>query len=72
MTELARDKLDCLKETTLEHIPFESITADAKNNWLNLSNTNFERLMPLANRETKAQRGRMNKVAVFKLYSIGN
>ena len=69
--ELARDKLDYLKETTLEHIPFESITADTKNNWLNLSNTNFERLMPLANRETKASKGPDEQVAVFKLYSIG-
>ena len=69
--ELARDKLTYLKETGLETVPFESITPDAKSNWLNQSNSNFERLIPLADRQTKLAKSRVDEDAVFRLYSMG-
>ena len=69
--ELAKDKLAYLKKATLTSIPFESITPDTKNNWLNLSNSNFAQLMPLANRETKSSKTPDEQQAIFKLYSIG-
>ena len=69
--EVARDKLAYLKETGLENIPFESITPAAKNNWLNQSNSNFERLIPLADRQTKLAKSADEERAVFRLNSLG-
>ena len=70
-TEIARDKLAYLKGTGLESVLFESITPDAKNNWLNQSNSNFESLIPLADRQTKLAKSVDEEQAVFGLYSLG-
>ena len=51
--EVAKEKLAYLRETGLESVPFESITPDAKDNWLNQSNSNFAQLAALANRQAK-------------------
>ena len=69
--EVARDKLAYLKETGLDSVPFESIKPDAKNNWLNQSNSNFDRLIPLSNRQTKLAKSIADEDAVFRLYSMG-
>ena len=69
--EVARDKLAYLKETGLDSVPFESIKPDAKNNWLNQSNSNFERLIPLADRQTKLAKSEEEEQAIFGLYSLG-
>ena len=69
--EIARDKLAYLKETGLGSVPFESITPDAKSNWLNQSNSNFERLIPLADRQTKLAKYSEAEQAIFGLYSLG-
>ena len=45
--ELAKDKLVYLQGASLEDIEFEGIAPDAKNNWLNQSNSDFEQLMTL-------------------------
>ena len=52
-TELARDKLSYLRDANLDEIAFEDITPDTKSNWLNQSNSDFDSLLPLANRQTK-------------------
>ena len=69
--EIAKDKLAYLKETSLEKVPFESITPDAKSNWLNQSNSNFEKLMPLADKQTKLAKSVEEERAVFRLHSLG-
>ena len=69
--EIARDKLAYLKATGLETVPFENITPDAKSNWLNQSNSNFERLIPLADRQTKLAKSEEEEQAIFGLYSLG-
>ena len=69
--ELAVDKLAYLRETELDEIPFEDITPDEKSNWLNQSNSDFAKLMPLANRETKLAKIAGDEQAVFGLYSMG-
>ena len=69
--ELAKDKLAYLKEATLASVPFERITPDAKINWLNQSNSNFDRLIPLANRKTKLAKTVEDERAVFGLHSVG-
>ena len=51
--ELAKDKLAYLRGAKLDEIAFEDITPDVKNNWLNQSNSDFDSLLPIANKETK-------------------
>ncbi len=69
--ELATDKLAYLRDTALDGIEFGSITPDKRNDWLNQSNSDFERLMPLADRETKLAKTVADERAVFGLYSLG-
>ena len=51
--ELAVDKLAYLRDATIDGIEFDRITPDAKAYWLDQSDSGFEELLPLANRETK-------------------
>ena len=65
--EVAKDKLAYLGKTGLESVLFESITPDAKDNWLNQSNSNFAQLAALANRQAKLGQFRDLGVTVFGL-----
>ena len=69
--ELAINKLAYLQDANFDDIEFDSIVPDAKSNWLNQSNSDFDRLIPLANRETKLAKAISDEQAVFKLYSMG-
>ena len=69
--ELAKDKLAYLRDSAVDGIYFESITPDKRNDWLNQSNSDFETLLPLANRETKFAKVTDDEQAVFGLYSVG-
>ena len=69
--ELASDKLAYLHSANVDSIAFEDITPDEKGNWLNQSNSDFEKLMPLANRQTKLAKRIEDEQAVFGLYSLG-
>ena len=67
--ELARDKLAYLAQANPHDIAFESITPDARNNWLNQSDSEFEKLLPVAGRETKFAKTVYDEQAVFRLYA---
>ena len=69
--EVAKEKLAYLRETGLESVPFEIITPDAKNNWFNQSNSDFESLIPLADRQTKLRKSVDDDRAVFQLFTNG-
>ena len=69
--ELANDKLAYLRDSTLEEIPFLNITPDAKSNWLNQSDSDFNGLLPTANKQTKLRKVGEDGQAVFGLYSMG-
>ncbi len=69
--ETAFDKLAYLRRASIEDVAFESITPDSRHSWLNQSNSDFERLIPLANRETKLAKNLDDELAVFRLYSLG-
>ena len=69
--ELATDKLAYLREAKLADVAFDSIAPDAKGNWINQSDSDFEQLLPLANRETKLAKLVADERAVFRLYSLG-
>ena len=69
--ELAIDKLAYLDRVRLDEILFEEITPDEKGNWLNQSTSDFDKLMPLANKQTKLAKIAEDEEAVFGLYSLG-
>ncbi len=69
--ELAVNKLAYLREANLDEIAFDDITPDRKNNWLNQPNSDFDSLMPLADRQTKLAKAAGDEQAVFGLYSMG-
>ena len=68
--ELATDKLSFLSAATLGGIEFQSIRPDAKAYWLDQSHSNFEQLLPLANRETKLAGTASRGTSVFGFHSM--
>ena len=70
-SELAIDKLKYLREAGLEGVGFEDITPDDRNNWLNQSDSDFDSLLPLADRQTKLAKSADDEQALFGLYSLG-
>ena len=67
----APDKVAYIKSTSLADWDFREITPDAADHWLNQSGSDFETLLPLANRETKLAKTVADEQAVFGLYSLG-
>ena len=69
--ELAVDKLAYLSAAAIPEIEFDAITPNTKSYWLDQSDSDFEELLPLANRETKLAKTVADEQAVFGLYSLG-
>ena len=69
--EVAVDKLAYLSDALLDEIAFEDIVPDNKNNWFNQSDSDFDNLIPLANRQTKLAKLDGEGRAVFDLFSNG-
>jgi len=69
--DTAEDKLAFLSSSKLQSIAFDKITPDSKNNWINLSDNDFETLMPIANKQTKLAKNPLQEKAIFKLFSLG-
>ena len=67
----AFDKLRHVGDKILDDFDFAQITPDAKFNWLDQSDSGFENLPSLANRETKLAKSTADERAVFGLYSQG-
>ncbi|OGU79585.1 MAG: DNA methyltransferase [Ignavibacteria bacterium RIFOXYA2_FULL_35_9] len=64
----AEEKKEYLHANKLKTLPFQKITPDKNNNWINLADNDFERLVALADNDVK--RGNKSE-AVFKLFSNG-
>ena len=69
--ETAEDKLSFLNHTAISDIDFEEIKPDARNNWINLADNDFNSLLPLATKEVKATKKESRETAIFKLFSLG-
>ena len=65
----APDKVAYIEGKILDSFDFVQITPDAHGNWLNQSSPDFERLLPLANRQTKFANKHADEIAVFGLYT---
>lgn len=62
------EKLEWFEQTRFEKIPFDHITPDKKENWINLTDNDFDSFLPLIDKEVKAGR---SQEAVFQLFSRG-
>ena len=69
--ETGEEKLAFLSNTRLETAGSEEIKPDLKNNWLNLTHNDFDSLLPLIDKNTKAAISKRSERAVFKLFSAG-
>ena len=64
-------KADYIRNRMLSDFEFEGITPDAKHNWLNQSNPDFDGLLTLADRQTKFAKTVGDEQAIFNLFSNG-
>ena len=64
-------KVDYVKNASLSKLDFDEIRPDLAGNWLNQSNSNFERLILLADRQTKLAKSVDEERAIFAQYSLG-
>jgi predicted helicase len=69
--ETAAEKLTFLHETRFKNVDFDRIKPDAKGNWLGQTDNDWESLVPIASKETKAAKSLSGENALFKLYSLG-
>ena len=67
----AFDKVAHIEGKAIDALEFAEIVPDAKANWLDQSESGFEKLVPLANRETKLAKLVADEQAVFGLNSLG-
>ncbi len=67
----ADEKLDFVSGKQLRDRQFHLIQPDAKNNWINITDNDFDSLLPLASKETKAAKTKAKERAIFKLFSNG-
>lgn len=65
------EKLAYLLKNPISTIAFEPIKPDAKNYWLNITNNDFESLIPVATKATKQAKKSGQEKAIFKLFSLG-
>lgn len=57
------EKLEWFQNAKIQNIPFELITPDKKHHWLNITDNDFEELIPLINKKEKN--------TIFEFYSNG-
>ncbi len=70
--EAAEEKRGCLLEVAARrHRTLTEIRPDAKHNWLNLTDNDFETLIPVATKVAKAAKKPAQEKAIFKLFSLG-
>ena len=64
-------KDEYIQGRSLATFDFSDITPDAKGIWLNQSDTDFDSLLPLADRQAKLAKLSNEDRAVFRLYTLG-
>ena len=67
-----KEKLDWFRNNKLSDLEMERIHPDEKGNWLNITDNDFEDLLPLASKEVKGNKAGVEfDKAVFKVFSNG-
>ena len=67
----ASDKVAYLAGRAIQTVEFVEIAPDGNANWLNQSYSDFDELIPLADRETKLAKSVADEQAIFSLNSLG-
>jgi predicted helicase len=65
------EKLEFLAANKIEDIAFTPITPDKNHYWINLADTDWDTLMPVADKATKLSKRKEDEQAIFKLFSLG-
>ena len=69
--ETAEAKLGFLASHRMREMDFDQVQPDKNANWVNLTDNDFDTLLPLASKETKAAKTAAGERAIFKLFSLG-
>ncbi len=69
--ETAEEKLSFLASHPMRAMDFDEVSPDKNANWVNLTHNDFDTLLPLASKETKAAKMAGKERAIFKLFSLG-
>jgi predicted helicase len=69
--EVAEDKLAFLNTAKIGALAFDEIRPDAKGNWINQVQNDFDTLAPIGTQDAKASIRPTRDRAIFKLYSLG-
>ena len=64
-----KEKLEFFGSTSVDKIAFELIRPDKKHNWLNITQNDFDDLLPVIDKYVKADTNRTN--AIFRMFSAG-
>ena len=69
--ETAEAKLSFLANHQLNDLAYQHIAPDKNHNWINLSDSDFDSLIPVANKDTKDGKTNLSDSALFNQYSMG-
>jgi predicted helicase len=64
-------KFGFLSTHPIHQIEFESIRPDKRNNWINLTDNDFDSFLPVASKQKKASKPQGIEQAIFELFSLG-
>ncbi len=65
------EKRSFLATSPLSQRRFERIEPDKNANWINLTENEWDKLIPVADKKTKAAKSKGQERAIFKLFSLG-
>ncbi|MEN0041918.1 MAG: type ISP restriction/modification enzyme [Pseudomonadota bacterium] len=69
--EEADEKLAFLASTPLAHMKMETITPSKRGNWINQVENEWDDLLPIADKKTKAAKTKSQERAIFKEFASG-
>lgn len=65
----AEEKKEYLRVSKLQNLQFDHVIPDQNHNWINLTETDWEDLLPLCDKDVKL--GRKKEGSVFELFTLG-
>ncbi|MBU2055002.1 MAG: Eco57I restriction-modification methylase domain-containing protein, partial [Proteobacteria bacterium] len=69
--ETAKEKLHFLATSRFGDLPFDHIQPDKHHNWINLAESDWDNLLPVASKEVKSAKGKIAYQSIFKWFSLG-
>lgn len=69
--ERAQDKLDWLARSEASGLNWEAITPSKRGNWVNQVENEWDDLLPVADKKTKAAKVKGQERAIFKTFTLG-